>query len=255
MGKFLENFSFSRCTTPEFHVTAIRISEIVKNSLGSTPDPFIVRQLEGIDAEANKLEDSMKNTNRSPLTAELAVKHDRRKKALRGLTKLLRGMSAVDLDPAKRNLALSLLAIILKQGSNLIYKSHLKLSSALKVILEEFQSEVAKKCIADLGIGDLVAELDAAQNDFEKTYQEKVALDAQQTFPVKLPARSDLGYRLNSLLNYIDTNEADKQGNNEQLIKELNEVISYVMAKTKARRTRRENDQEEPPAATPASAV
>jgi hypothetical protein len=244
--KNFEDLAFSRFLIYEQHVEAGHFVGIVEKCTATTaPDPYILRQIARIKAEAKKLEESLKSTSRTPQSRELARKHIRRVKAIRALRRLLKGISAVDLQPVKKQAADFLLAILEKEGPRLIYEPHLKVSSALQVILEQFASEAAQKCIAELLVGELVAEITAAHEDYEWSYQEKVALEAQQNSPSVSPARSELGYRVHAMLVYIDVNESDGQTNNPELIRELNEEIGLIMGKVRARQTRNENNKKQ----------
>jgi hypothetical protein len=210
-----------------------------------TPDVFIERQIAKIEGELVKLQDTMKNTNRSPLTGEMAEKNARRCDAHASLIGILKGMCRTGYDPKKKKAAEKVLAVAEKQGRSLLYKSYLQVSSRLAVILDELGTEDLKQAIEATGQTELVAELAAAQEDFVQSFQEKVSLDASSSFPGLATVRAELGYCTRSLFSYIDTNEADGVGDNKQMIKELNEVITYVMSKVRGQQTRNENNHEE----------
>jgi hypothetical protein len=79
-----------------------------------------------------------------------------------------------------------------------------------------------------------VAELQAANDDFEKAYQHKVVIGGHTG-----PHRSGLSHQCAAT--YLDTNRTDNQGVSEEMITEFNEVIDEIMAKAHAHRSRKES--------------
>jgi hypothetical protein len=89
------------------------------------------------------------------------------------------------------------------------------------------------------------ADFDALQKDFEDTYQRKVVADARQASLEMQPTRKALGYRINALFGYINTNEIEGLSESSMLPNELNEAINEIESKAKARRARRKNNSQE----------
>jgi hypothetical protein len=241
MFKHLDTFSYSLCDNYQLHAGANLMVEVIKRHVQD--DPFVDRQIAGMQSETDQIEDYMGTDSRSPMTPEMRQSREQTVKALQLLHGTLEGMRKVALEPLKQQAAVPLLAILALAGPNLGRKANERLSTGLVVILKELKSPQAVQNIQVTGVGGMVADLEAKYAGFKASHQQKVIVDAQLVNPSLTPARADLGYRLNALLTHIDANHTDGIGGGAELIKELNEVIGEIMAKVHARLSRRENGE------------
>jgi hypothetical protein len=165
-------------------------------------------------------------------------KHILRGDALVGLTGMLHGLASVTYDSAQKRKAETLQAIVKRQGRQIGRGSYVGATSAIRVILEEFDAPENAALVAELGLGPAVEKLRAEQAGFLATFMEKMAIEARGATPKLKDLRGKIGNVLDELTTYVSYKADEDPQGFETLVNELNEQIAAVMTAVRARATR-----------------
>lgn len=237
----LENLALSQLSNKVLHTTATRFCSAISAQIKD--DGFIDQQIIEISHALEELQDSFQTPARSLYTEELALKDQNRHDAFRSLVGYLDGVRQLKSKPDLQKAADCLMILVERQGRNLDHRSLEHESAGLRALLDSFDTPESKANIATLSIvAELVDQLKVAQESFEQLHQVKLAAAAKVAWPQAMAVRRKAQYRLSSLMAYLDTNATDNPVKYHGVIPELNEIISEVMAKVRAHKTRTETD-------------
>lgn len=235
MFKVLKEPPYSFFLVTEVHTLARRLLTIISRLLPD--DSYLKRQITAILVAITELENALRSSKNSEFTEILANKDLRRDLVFRSVIAFLDGVRGMKIREEDSRMAGLLLGIIEKQGRNIDRISYARESAGLRLIIEGFSQPEALQAIEKLGLQDVVQELTTSQEDFETTYHDRVASEAQAYFPAAHSACASIFYRLNAMLTYIDNEACDAPETHKEISNELNEVISEFTAKARARRT------------------
>ncbi len=149
-------------------------------------------------------------------------------------------------DPKEQEAYKQLWAVIEKTGTRLYGEGYIEQSGRLKTLFSEMDKADKKAAIATLGIEQRYEKLKIAEQNFKKTYNERLEEDARKNYPTVKKSRAALTPLVNDLipvLRYI-VRTADKDTDLSWAAL-INEQTDKVMAQVAARRTRKENGEEE----------
>jgi hypothetical protein len=183
-----------------------------------------------------------------PLTATIGAQKAHRSNVFNGLAGLIDILVSDKDNPGQAAKASRLRTIISQHDRSVCRSTQVRGTTAIRVVLEEFDKPANAAIVDELGLRDRVELLRAAQNGFEAAFDEKVT--AKSAMPRIKPLCEVIGYDLYGLLTYIE-HEADKDPQRfETLVNELNGQITAIMTIARARRSRRENGGAPAPAVT-----
>ncbi len=137
-------------------------------------------------------------------------------------------------------------AVIEKVGTRLYDEGYIEQSGRLKTLFQEMDKEDKKTAMATLGITQRYEKLKTAQQNFKEVYNERLEEDAQKNYPTISKSRAALSPLVKDLipvLRYIArTADTDTDLSWVALINEQTDTIKAQIA---ARKTRKENGEEE----------
>lgn len=241
--KIMQKLTCSSCYTPELYMFTERVDDIfVRNNV---TDEELLKMGARLKLVGGKLKNALKNTKVNPLTTVLSRSVKRRRKSYHSFLGFLESNATADFDSAKQRSALFLLAVTAGYGHKIERTSATEFSSALNVMLEEFETPQALQHIQALGAEPFVNDLKDAHAGFENTYQQKIAFDAQQITPDIKADRDDASQLISTLISYLDIGERGMPGLYGNVPSEINEVVGDLMQQIRSRATR---NGEKPPA-------
>lgn len=226
----------------ELAATASRILTIIESAIQQN------RYLKGLcDIMRNHLNavhevfgESAKNILTEPLSEADAARD-----ALHGrISKFLRG-ARYHFDKAKAQAASNLYRLFKNHGLGLAYDSYAVQSTKLNALFSDLEQENAKKDIATLELEGTFNGLRQAEAKFGKLYMQKVEAEAEakETGPVGeliQPLKQDLYY----VLTMLEISEIVKPDDYSDVINNVNELITEMGGKARARNNRKEEEDE-----------
>ena len=179
------------------------------------------------------------------LTEPLSQADDTRDSLHGQITKFLRG-ARFHFDPSKAQAASKLYRIFKNHGLALSKDSYAVQSTKMNALFSDLEQEEAKKAIATLELDGTFNQLRKAQADFAKLYTQKVEVEAvgKETGPVGeliQPVKQDLYY----VLTMLEIMERVKPNAYTEVINNVNELVTEMGAKARARNNRKEEEDEE----------
>jgi hypothetical protein len=184
--------------------------------------------------------ESAKNLLTEPLAQADAMRdgiHGRISKYLRG--------ARFHFDEAKAKAACNLYRLFKNHGLGLSYDSYAVQSTKLSALFSDLDLEGAKNDIDTLDLSETFRELREAEANFTKLYAQKVEAEAEakETGPVGElinPLKQDLYY----VLTMLEIMERVKPDAYTDAINNVNELITEMGAKARARNNRKEEEDE-----------
>ncbi|TRX72302.1 DUF6261 family protein [Carboxylicivirga sp. M1479] len=212
-------------------ITAIEnssIDEATKSMLKSR----LLQQLIIFDEALNR-----KKTN--PLTEKLEQLDDERDNLFMGLRTSAEALT-YHWDETIKEAANYIVEVIRRNGWTMHHSGYTAQSASSNALISELQKEPAATHIATSTLGEWLSNFSKCQNDFENTSVERVKLDTEDK-PIVSTTRKMLYGDLKSTLSYLETMaEFNSTSELENLIGNINEIITDVTSSAKARKTRRE---------------
>jgi hypothetical protein len=237
MNQKIDTLSFVHCTNSEIHVGTTRI--LNDCTLHMAQDAYVTGKVAEIQVKVEELETALKNIGRNPKTAVVKTMQIQRRKRLVALIGLLSGLASDEDQPEQVAKALKLLAIINQQGRGTGRGSYFKTTSAIRIMLDGFDTPENAVIVDELGLRRLVERLRTAQSEFENAFEERVTLEGAT--PRIGAVRKAINYEVVGLLSYIDHEAVRNPQGLETLVNKLNEQIRGIMANVRARTTRSKN--------------
>jgi hypothetical protein len=239
----LNTISFSRCTNSELHVGTTRILDECATYLPQ--DALAIETIDLIRGKVDDMDKTLSIIGSNPLTGDVRTKHIRRTKLVVGLSGMLRCIIAADGDqPERVGKAQKLLAIVNQQAGSLGRTSYMKTSSAIRVILGEFDTAENAVIVDELGLTGPVGRMRTAQAQFETAFERRVTLAG--TTPRIMPLRKAISYEVGGLLTHVDHLAVRNPQALETLVNKLNEQITAIMTSVRARATRNQVEKATP---------
>jgi hypothetical protein len=227
-----------------------RVISIVSGAIQN--DPFVTSELGFLNTSLGSLKSVIQTRRTGLYTADLAAKDAARVSEFRGVVSLLQGISGVMSKPDNKRAADYLLEIINRPGKRADNLSYTRKTGAFTSILANFGQPEAQACITQLGLADMLADLTKAQNDFETTYAAKVKAYSQQPLNATRTQANEVCYHIIKITEYIDA-QAQNNSTFAGVVPEINEAISDIMSKARARKTRSKDANAAPASAASAT--
>jgi hypothetical protein len=244
MSKKLKKLSIHRWSNREMHVGSMRILDECAQYMPQ--DAYVTVKVEKGRGLVHEMDKAFTANGCNPQTAVVSEKHKRRGVILVGITGMLHGLASVKDEPEQVSKAETLLAIVAKQGRKICHGSYIGATSAIRVILVEFDRPENAAIVAELGLGTAVEKLRTAQMEFETAFQQKVAIEAQEATPTSNALRKELWGVLEDLTTCVNYRADENPQEFATLVNELNEQISEIKAIVRARATRNQSENASP---------
>jgi hypothetical protein len=237
----IDSFSPYLLTLKEIDVLASRAIHALESSLAG--DGYIQHQIAGLQKTLKVIEATFARNRRSGFTTAIREKNRCRRKAYRGVLGYLDAMADVyGVWPEKRSAALQVLEVIGKSCRGLDRLSYVEQSAAMMALLSKLKAEKLQKPIAILGVTECVEQLDAAQNEFEATYLQKVESEKRHASALTAQAREESILRLGWCLQYVESLAFDQTEKYARLVDDLNTIIGDVTMVARIRQTRKTHE-------------
>lgn len=162
-----------------------------------------------------------------------------RENIYKSIVTLLRGIKRL-YDSQKSEAATYLLSLIENYGTTLYRVGYMRETFMLNSLLSDFSSPEAIKAIEVTGIGSLVSSLVAANNDFEKTYMQKVNTENKGD-PLMPQIRESIISNLFALFTYVASNADQKVEPFPVLANKLNEIVHTTITSFRAQKAHKKN--------------
>lgn len=240
--RILISVAFTYLSLQELLMLAQRLQASFEKFFGD--NPFFSSHLEKLSVAVLRLTTAFQRARGSKYTERLAEKDRGRDMAFQSLVSFLDGMAGLKIDEAMSVPAQQLMDIINKHNRSLHRLGYTQQSAALKALIEELSQPPNAKLLEDTKTTEYFSILVDAHNDFEATFSEKMDDEGVKGYPDARESAADIVYRLWVMLTAADAAAHDEPAKFEQAAKELNAVISEIMAPARARATRRENEGE-----------
>jgi hypothetical protein len=246
MLRIINDFTHSYLSLRELLAAGLRLSQVFKRAFRD--DAYVGRHIAELDAANERLKTSYQRSTASEYTEKLAARDRARDAAFRSAVGYLEGMASVSAMQEIALPAAKLLSIFEKHDRCLYRFGYARQSAALDALLKELSTPRAAQLTQMANAGVVLDYLQQKQRDFEDLYQSKISDESAENYPASKAAASDIIYRIECLIQYIDSHAVDQPDAYRQVAAELNMVISDIMSPARAHQTRRENESEEEPA-------
>lgn len=226
----------------ELLTLASRLIQVCKGALMATP--FIQKLLALCEQDRDEMEKVLARVRNSGYTQQLFARDEARDGAFVALRDLVKASVSRAL-PEVRQAGELISERIKKYGFSLHRLGYTQESTQLQLLIHDLDQSPATEALKTLGAESWYADLKTAQVSFEETYQHKVAVEAQEDFPLLREAKAKLGRHLQLLLDCVGLLEEINESPEIPLIVEkLNMVITDVMTPARARKKRNEKEVE-----------
>lgn len=171
----------------------------------------------------------------------MAAKDNNRDARFILLRDFISGWAKIEDDKEKSSSAKLLLAIFEEIGMTLYTLGYANETAYMNALISRLEEQDAQGALAVLGAGEMFESIKIAQAEFEKLYEDKVAKEADQDYPLLRESKTRLARYLKLLLlnlNFLSEQDPDTY---KDLVEEINMVITSLNATAKARETREEN--------------
>ena len=236
----IASIRYSLFTSDEFSTFANRAISIIDAK--KTPLPTIIPFLTNTELKYAQYCAAMERESKNPFTKAQGINDTVRNNAF------LAFRSGCE-SAASRNkagfseAATAILDVIHKQGWSAQLLGMKAKSSVLRSIISEIRTKRATE-LALIGLEELLAELDAAQTDFETTFNQKLEVASTTQEPIVTETRPQLEAALRAMLQFIGLQQiAAPSAEVTALINSLNELITTSLTTVKASETRAENSK------------
>ncbi len=215
-----------------------RVNEIVRKYVQN--DEFVNRQLQKATQGAKTMKELLGFVKGNSPKPSLAERDTSRDVNFSLLLEDIDGYSRINSKPEMKEAAQLLQSIFTKHGRDLEKQAYDIQSAHINVIIDRCKQEDAQEALVKLDLVPAMETFIKSQRDFEATEMKETAINAQDVASTKrkLDARNIIVYRIDKLLNYLDSMIVDFPEQYTDLGKELTELIDQVNMKSRMRRSR-----------------
>lgn len=235
MYRMLKSYAPSMLTNGELYTSSKQFITPVQRELGT--DDYIKRKIPLLEESQQRLKSSELNPDKRPYTLKLEQGNVDRNTSLDSFIDYIDGVCGLYLRPREQQAGLRLQAIVDQHGRNIDRLSYENETYRLAAMIQQMELPEAQIDIETLRIKDLFEDLRAKHLAFETILTEKMNVEAKVMYPRSSQARQDVSYHIGSILRHVDSEAFEKPEILTGLVNELNDGITYIMAKAHARRS------------------
>lgn len=237
----------------EIDACAERIVALMTEALPT--EPAIVPLLPLIARDRAALQKALSHSRGSAFTQQIEEADEIRDDTFLAFRALCESATRRRLMPAFMEAGELLMRLIRANGYALQGLGNSLQTGALNALFTALAAEDAVAAIALIGATECLGELKDAQKKFEELLNSRTDEQAGKNYPLLTKTKSTLGKRLQGLLGVIDMLDAADgtaaRPELDELIAQINETMSLIIAPARARRTRAAAEKEEAPPTTP----
>ncbi len=237
----------------EIDACAERIVALITKILPT--DPAIVPLLPAITRGRAELQKALSDSRGSAFTQQLEEADDIRDDTFLAFRALCESATRRRLKPDLMAAGELLMRLIRANGYALQGLGNSLQTGALNALFTALKADDAVDAIELIGAAECLSELQQAQAKFEEVLNSRTDEQAAKNYPQLTKAKSTLGKRLQGLLGVIDMlDAADSTATRpelDDLIAQINETMSLIVAPARARRTRAAAEKDASPAPAP----
>jgi len=234
----MKDIAFSTLNSNELYTASTRIVDASKAALGS--DQYVSTLCTRIGQGNSDLAKALGKALNSEFTPVLLVRDQERDDAFISLRDFSSSCSHCK-NPEQVAAGRLILSIFDNVGNSVYNLGYAMETAKLKTLIEALGTPSAKQALQTIGATERFEELKSSQDEFEKTYLNKVETEASVNYPLVKDAKDRITKYLKALLFYIDTN-SDLEDVPFGATKEvINQIITDTAAIAHSRATRIEN--------------
>lgn len=230
----MKNFPFSILIIKELYTFSKRVLDIVTTPLAE--NTYVKSLCKSLSDANTNLEKAMGRALTSEFTPILIEKDKVRDDVFIGLRDYVNAFTRNQIQ-AKSTAGLYLSGVIDAFGNTLYRDPYAIETAELNSLLLSLKKPEAVQSLTTLAGAEWVEQLTTAQDDFEKTYQDKVTTEASINYPLAAESKQIITKYMDSLLNYIDGNSEYESATFSPLKAQLEDVIVDVIAQARTRIT------------------
>ena len=210
------------------------INDVARTIIGDYKSDAALAKLPILPGIMGELEEKNErftlSINKDKITSEIDSADAKRDAAIRDLGTYLSGLAVVKNAEKKAN-ALTLKSIFDKYGKKMTSANNEEESSLVSSMLKDFESEAAKKAIAETDeVGELIDDVEAAQKEFDeasKSYRDYKVNKADNASDLKKEVLKIINMRLVPFLTSVENDEsyAVFAKKVEQIIDKVNDLV------------------------------
>lgn len=225
----LKQLSHSLLTSEELVKTAERLIQCGKNSpLKSTLERRLKKTSEASNLLSDALDESLTNIYASRVQQADLQRDD----AFQAFKYGVLSASYRSEGPI-RIAGETLVEIVRKHGFSLYNLGHIAQSEAMKNLMGELSKCMSE--VANSGVADLFEEMVNANEHFNEVYHEKLDDEAGKETPQIVVGKREVSKQITLFLNFVELLEDDKEQGVNNLVDELNQVISEITIEARER--------------------
>lgn len=127
----------------------------------------------------------------------------------------------------------TLVEVVRKHGFSLYDLGYIAQSEAMKNLMFELSNKTYE--ITNSGVADLLEEMVAANDEFNRIYHEKLQEDSGKEAPHIVVSKAELSHQITLFLNQVELLEEDKEPGYKELVESINWVIDDAMKTARER--------------------
>ncbi len=236
----LKDLALSYLTYNEMAVAAKRLSGLIGGS--GVEYVFIKELCVVVESDADNLAASLNKSATSEYTAKLARKDETRDNSFITLRNYTGAFLKIP-DEVKREASAKLYIEIEKLGVTLYSDGYTEQTGKMQSLIKVFSGDEYKSALTAIGATEWMEQMVTAQTEFETFYAEKTENEGIKDVLTLKEAKSALSFHLKNLLESVDSANQLKSMAYDNLVTQLNEVITDVMTTARARKSRGEKEQ------------
>lgn len=223
----------------EVYTLGLRLIALIAVRLAN--DTIITMQIDKIKLLLAVFEGMLKDSKRNPHTETLHEKDMERHEDFDCIVNNLKSANHKRRLPAAQKAAKGILAVVEKYRESILHLGFVKKTATIRAFLKEIGQEENAGNIAILEMQGMIDNLAASNDAFEQEYQLKAEYDANWTYADLVKTSNEVIDRLKSCMSRVDTLAMDNPGVYDQLIAEINVIITDMLTVARSRKTRAAN--------------